>query len=376
MAGIKNDVIVGKNADYSQTGAPNATSSESNGLVTNGQLWIGSTALNAGGTHINVGTLTSPDASITFGYSSPNITAVVNGGAPYISLTPYIVGSDIHSGFATIASAIAQAVADGASSTNPKNIYIKPKSGGYTENLTIQDGIHLIGFGSSSFIAPSTTQIIGKITMTATGKASINGLVLTTNGDYVVEVTGANIISVILFNCMINATNNNAIHLTNANSTINLFHCHGLITGAIAYFVSTGGAINAYYCLLAGANATASTFADGNFTAEYTTFNEPITTSGTSALSLLYCEILPAANSTAVTHGGSGLSYCSNTRFASGNASAVSIGGTLPMINCVVDSTNANAITGAGTLQYAFIAFTNTSSTVNTATQTPLATLI
>lgn len=80
MAGTKNDVLVGKNADFSQVNAPNATSSEANGLVTNGELWIGSTATNAGGTHINVGTLTSPDGSITFGYSSPNITGVVNSG--------------------------------------------------------------------------------------------------------------------------------------------------------------------------------------------------------------------------------------------------------------------------------------------------------
>lgn len=81
MAGIKNSVLVGKNADFSQANAPNSSSSENNGLITNGQLWIGTTALNAGGTHINVGALTSPDASITFSYSSPNITAVVTGGS-------------------------------------------------------------------------------------------------------------------------------------------------------------------------------------------------------------------------------------------------------------------------------------------------------
>jgi len=74
MAGTKNDTLIGKNADFSQAGGPNATSSDANGLNTNGQLWIGSTALNAGSTHINVGNITSPDSSITVGYSSPNIT--------------------------------------------------------------------------------------------------------------------------------------------------------------------------------------------------------------------------------------------------------------------------------------------------------------
>lgn len=74
MAGFKNGVFCGKNADYTQADAPNSQSSESNGLVLNGRLWIGSTVVNAGGTHINVGQLTSPNSSISIGYSSPNIT--------------------------------------------------------------------------------------------------------------------------------------------------------------------------------------------------------------------------------------------------------------------------------------------------------------
>src|SRR4029079_16306815 len=49
-----------------------------NGLLTNGQMWIGTTSTNVGGTHINVGTITSPDSSITVGYASPNITIVAN----------------------------------------------------------------------------------------------------------------------------------------------------------------------------------------------------------------------------------------------------------------------------------------------------------
>jgi hypothetical protein len=84
MAGFKNGVLCGKNADYTQFDGPTSTSSESNGLVTNGQLWIGSTALNAGQTHINVGSLTSPGGTLTIGYSSPNITIDLAGGAAAI----------------------------------------------------------------------------------------------------------------------------------------------------------------------------------------------------------------------------------------------------------------------------------------------------
>jgi len=72
MSGFDNEVVYGKNADF--TSVDNPSVSEANGLATNGQLWIGSTALNAGGTHLNIGSLTSPDGSIVIGYSSPNIT--------------------------------------------------------------------------------------------------------------------------------------------------------------------------------------------------------------------------------------------------------------------------------------------------------------
>lgn len=368
-----NEAVFANNADF--TGSSDPT--EVNGLRTNGKLWIGSTAVNVGGTHINVGSLTSPDGSITFGYNNPDITAIVTGGAPYISLSPYIVGSDVHSGFATIASAITQAVVDGASSTNPKNVYIKPKNGGYTENLTLSDGINLIGFGESFFSGICTTKIIGKMTMTAAGNTSITNLVLQTNGDYVVEVTGASALNVILTNCYINATNANAFHCTNGSAGIQLFKCQGSC-GNNTYFVCTGGGINVYNSVLTALTPTASTFTNTSLTIENTNFGAPITTSGASGLTMNNVEIL-LTNITCLTVGAGttgGLAF--HCRFASGNASAVSIAGELNMINTAVNSTNANAITGAGTLFYAFVSFygSGASSTVNTSTVTPLATLI
>lgn len=78
MSGFENDVVFAKNADFSQL--DNQAPVEANGLATNGQLWVGTTAVNAGGTHINVGTVVSPDGSLTLGYTSPNITAIVAGG--------------------------------------------------------------------------------------------------------------------------------------------------------------------------------------------------------------------------------------------------------------------------------------------------------
>ncbi len=81
MAGTKNGTLVGKNADFTQVAGPNSQSSESNGLVTDGKLWIGSTIVNAGGTHIKVGSITSPLGTLSVAYNSPNITIDTNGSA-------------------------------------------------------------------------------------------------------------------------------------------------------------------------------------------------------------------------------------------------------------------------------------------------------
>lgn len=64
-------------------------------------------------------------------------------GGTYVSMAPYVVGAT-HSDFTTIAAAIAAAITAGASNTNPVNIYIKP--GVYSEDITLSDGINLIGF--------------------------------------------------------------------------------------------------------------------------------------------------------------------------------------------------------------------------------------
>lgn len=76
MAGFDNDIVYAANADF--TRADNQVPSETNGLITNGQLWIGRTAVNAGGTHIDVGTLTGT-SGITITNGAGTIAIAVNG---------------------------------------------------------------------------------------------------------------------------------------------------------------------------------------------------------------------------------------------------------------------------------------------------------
>lgn len=72
MSGFDNEVMYAKNADFTTAGAGGG--SLANGLVLDGQLWIGRTAVNAGGTHIDVATLTAgTGVSITNGAGSITI---------------------------------------------------------------------------------------------------------------------------------------------------------------------------------------------------------------------------------------------------------------------------------------------------------------
>jgi len=80
-------------------------------------------------------------------------------------------------------------------------------------------------------------------------------------------------------------------------------------------------------------------------------------------------------NTTCVTHGGSGSTFrqINNSRFLSGTASAISVGATLSVKSCGVNSSNTNAITGTGTLNYTQIFFSGTSSALNsTLTLSPI----
>lgn len=84
MSGFKNDVVFAKNADFSKSN--NLSPSEANGLATNGQLWIGSTALNVGGTHVNVGNLTSTGATITITNGAGTINLEATGGVGFTNI--------------------------------------------------------------------------------------------------------------------------------------------------------------------------------------------------------------------------------------------------------------------------------------------------
>jgi hypothetical protein len=76
MPGFDGDTVYGGNLNFSTANATRGKAS----ITLNGQMLIGTTTPNAGGTTINVGTVVSPLGTLQIGYQSPNITIDVTGG--------------------------------------------------------------------------------------------------------------------------------------------------------------------------------------------------------------------------------------------------------------------------------------------------------
>lgn len=339
-------------------------------MTTNGQLWIGSTPSR----HVRLGNLTSSDNSliITNGpgtidlKSNPAVVPDLHTAKWIVNSTPLAGGNQT-----TISAAIAAA-------SPGDTIFIMPGATGiYTENFTLPPNINLVAFNGDQS-TPHVT-INGKITMTAAGTSSISNIRLKTNGDFAIAVTGsAN--SIIIFNdCFILGSNNTALSYTTsgASASLQFYNCFwDVSTSGIAYFASTSaGSMLLQNCFLnnSGGSTTASTFSSGLLEIISSEVSVPITTSGNASLRIFFSDLQNGLNTTSLTHGGSGAnSIVVGSRFDTGTASGVSIGAgaTLLMNLCSVNSSNANAVTGLGTLLNAGISFGGSSNVINTTTVT------
>jgi hypothetical protein len=129
-------------------------------MTTNGQLWIGSTI----GRHVKLGSLSSPDGSVTIGYSSPNITLQAGASIP----TTFIENTGSAVPAANTLNILGTIVAAG---TNPlttigaaSTVTIQTQ---YSQALAAADGtkVGLSNFDSTSFAVSAT----GFVTLTGGG---------------------------------------------------------------------------------------------------------------------------------------------------------------------------------------------------------------
>lgn len=263
-------------------------------------------------------------------------------------------------------------------------IAIRP--GTYTENPALKTGVNLVAYGpSKTEYANSSTIpnviISGKCTYSSAGTVGIYGINLQTNSDYALEITGSAASNVVINNCFINCTNNAGIHLTSssASSQIALSYCGGdLGTTGIGLFTHTGaGNLRFLYSNFSnsGTSLTASTVSgSGGLFPNYAAFANGITVSSTATMNGNNNNFVMSGNQTALTYNSTGTAgNLQNSTFTSGTSSAVSIGAgaSLAIHYALVSSSNANPLTGSGTLTYTDIVFNSTVAIDNNLLRAP-----
>jgi hypothetical protein len=232
-----------------------------------------------------------------------------------------------------------------------------------TENVTMTPGVNICATLGAE-LTPQVS-ITGKLTMTGAGVCTIAGIKLITNSDYFLAVTGSASSFVYLKDCYLYSLNNTGINFSSSGGgNISAYQCTGDIgTTGIGHYTSTAtGAINYYNCQFTngGGSSTASTSSSGGIGMWNSIIRSPLSCSGTSGISLTFCDIgTNAQNATSITTSGTGATNTFKTLINSGTASAISVGSgtTVHCHDCTIASTNTNAITGSGTLDYSNLDF-------------------
>lgn len=269
----------------------------------------------------------------------------------------------------TLASALSAA-------TSGQTIFLRDS---VTENCTLVAGVNIAAWMGGNQNTPTIT---GKLSFSSAGFVNISGIILKTNSDNVLAVTGSADSRVSLVNCFIDATNNTAIvnSSSNGSASVGLTNCRGnLGTTGISYGTLSGAGFLVFrFCDLenGGNSTTATTASSGTFRMSFTRMVAPVSTTSTADIQINNCNFIcnSGINATAITHGGSGAnSVVSFTSCASGTASGISVGSgaTLKCTQISVTSSNTNAITGLGTIAFDSIGFAGSSSTINTSTLSP-----
>jgi hypothetical protein len=269
----------------------------------------------------------------------------------------------------TITAALSDAVSG-------ETIFIRP--GSYTENLTLKAGVNLAAYVADGF-TPNVT-IVGTLACSYSGTASVSGMRLQTNSANAISLTGANATILNVIDCNLNFTNNDGISSTGSNAAASIFftECTGdLGTTGIKIFNSTNGSIEFRSCYItnSGGSSTASTASGTNFTCRYSAFLAPFATSGsTLAVGMWETNInTVATNTTCLAHASTAAgSFLNNVDLNSGTATPLTVAAssTITVANIILNSSNAAAVSGSGTLVYAGINQKHTVGTISTTTTT------
>jgi len=254
----------------------------------------------------------------------------------------------------TIASAIASASAG-------DTIFVRP--GVYSEDITIKAAVALKSY--TQYL--QNTQIDGKITANAAGNYFIDGFYLTNSSDTILAASSSAYVYV--NNCYMTVTTSPAFSSTGT-AGIQVRNTIGDIANVKLFDCAGTGGMSFFNCNFSGTPSTASTVSAGSVSFVGTATPTPVVTSGTGNLNVLQASRMVCANVTAITLGDNGSvnSFIQNSNIGAGTATAIVIGAGKTMLATDIDvqSSNAAAISGAGTIVVGGINYRDTA--VNTVT--------
>lgn len=267
------------------------------------------------------------------------------------------------------------------SAASGDSIFLSP--GTYLENITLKAGVSLVSYEACGLA--NNTRIVGRMSFSDAGTTSICNVTLVdpiaTIGIGILYVSGSNASIVNITGCELEINDGGfAISFTSTNpaSVINITNCvSNNLTGDSGIFTSSSpGKINIKFCGFTNSIGAGqeSIISAGSVSIFESRFEHVFVTSGTSSFqssSSIYETAAGGADITRLTIGGTGTNTSYHDYYSSRSASciSVSVGASLSIGTCDLDSTNTYAITGAGSLIYGILNFPGTSIQINTTTQ-------
>jgi len=241
------------------------------------------------------------------------------------------------------------------------NIFVKP--GVYEEDIFLKGGVNLTAFSSN------LVTILGKTTMSVSGNASITGITLKTNGDYLLFISGAADGSLNVKNCFIDCDNYSGIRVTAAGIELNFSECFGdLRTTGMQYIFMTVNSIiriNRTQFNNSGTSVTALEIQLGTLFIIRSIIYSGLIINQASLYMHDSNISTVGLNVRCITLNNISISEVNRSRLDSGSMPTVliSTGCNLVLVGMnSLSSTNAQTVTGTGTIEYAPACFFGSSN--------------
>lgn len=278
-------------------------------------------------------------------------------------LTQYVVDQSSTVGLRGTYTTIQAAV---TAATAPANVYIRP--GLYVENVTMKDGVNLIGLSKFS---TTICKLTGKITIGSGALCRVVSMTLAGNNDYFCVNTSANIT---FDECLIITSVGDGI--SNSSGTVTLNSCTGVSITNGAYFTNSNGTITFADGNFGATGGTSTHTGSGGITFISTRFEQDINYANSSSGSIRAFNTA-FGNQARAFHltisGDSIINEFFNCSFESDAGTSITCNtpAVVTLSSCNIFSSATSVIDGTGTVHYSGISFSSTSSHISTTTQQP-----